>query len=202
MNLAVLLSGSGRTLQNFIDLIAQKKLDATIKVVISSKPDAYGITRAKKHGIPCHIISRKDHASGGGFSNAITKVLKHYKPDLIALAGFIHFYRVPAKYAGRVMNIHPALLPAFGGKGYYGEKVHQAVLNYGARFSGCTVHFVDNVYDHGPIILQRVVPVLPDDTAKTLAERIFREECIAYPEAINLFARNRLKIVDNKVIIK
>jgi formyltetrahydrofolate-dependent phosphoribosylglycinamide formyltransferase len=201
VNLAVLLSGSGRTLQNFIDLANQKKLDAAIKVVISSKPGVQGIARAQKHNIPCAVIPRKEYKSDDDFSQAITEALRPYQPGLIVLAGFIHFYRVPPEYAGRVMNIHPALLPAFGGKGYYGDKVHQAVIKSGARSSGCTVHFVDNVYDHGAVILQHAVPVLPDDTSHTLADRVFKEECIAYPEAINLFAQGKLKIVNNKVII-
>ena len=200
VRLAVLLSGSGRTLQNFIGQLALKKLGADIVVVISSKADAYGIARAKKQGIPCQVIPRKDYKSDDDFSRAITGALKKYQPDLIALAGFIHFYQIPPEYSGKVMNIHPALLPAFGGKGYYGYKVHQAVIKYGAKFSGCTVHFVDNVYDHGPIILQRVVPVYPNDTTDALADRVFKEECIAYPEAINLFARGKLKIENNKVI--
>ncbi|MFA5794263.1 MAG: phosphoribosylglycinamide formyltransferase [Candidatus Brocadiia bacterium] len=200
IKLAVLLSGSGRTLQNFIDLAAQKKLDAEITAVISSKEGAYGIERAKKHGIPAYIVPRKNYKSDDEFSLAVSQILHKHKPDLIVLAGLIHFYKIPPEYSLRAMNIHPALLPAFGGKGYYGEKVHQAVIKYGVKFSGCTVHFVDNVYDHGPIIIQRVVPVLDDDTPETLADRVFKEECIAYPEAINLYARGKIKVVNNRVL--
>ncbi|MFH1227419.1 MAG: phosphoribosylglycinamide formyltransferase [Planctomycetota bacterium] len=199
VKLAVLLSGTGRTLQNFLDLIARKELDAEITAVISSKEGAYGIERAKKHGIPVYVAPRKNFKSDDEFSAAVNLILRKHAPGLIALCGMIHFYKVPSEYSGKVMNIHPALLPSFGGKGYYGEKVHQAVIKYGVKFSGCTVHFVDNVYDHGPIIVQRVVPVLNGDTPETLAERVFKEECIAYPEAINLFARGKIKIIDNRV---
>jgi len=201
LNLGVLLSGSGRTLQNFIDRIAEGKLPARISVVISSKPDAYGLERARKHRIPAFVINRKDFKTTKEFSGAITQKLKEHPVDLITMAGFIHLYKIPPEYEGKVMNIHPALLPAFGGKGFYTHKVHETVLESGAKFSGCTVHFADNVYDRGPIILQRVIPVLDDDTPDTLAERVFKEECIAYPEAIRLCAEGRLKMKGNRVII-
>ncbi|MEK7449828.1 MAG: phosphoribosylglycinamide formyltransferase [Planctomycetota bacterium] len=194
INIAVLLSGSGRTLQNFIDLIDQKKLAAGIQAVISSKEGAYGLERAKKHNIPNYLIPRKNYQSTEEFSEAINQVLKKHPVDLIVMAGFIHLYKIPPEYQGKVMNIHPALLPAFGGKGYYTDKVHQAVLKSGARTSGCTVHFADNAYDRGPIIIQKVIPVLDNDTPETLAERVFQQECLAYPEAIQLFAEGRLKI--------
>lgn len=201
INLAVLLSGSGRTLQNFIDRIRDGSLNAKIHIVISSEPDAYGIERAKEHNIPTAIVRFDDFKDVNSFSEAITKEIEKYPIDLITLAGFIRFYRIPDKYLGRVMNIHPGLIPAFCGKGYYGERVHKAVLEYGAKVSGCTVHFADNFYDRGPIIIQRVVPVFDNDTVETLAERVFAEECIAYPEAIRLFADGRLKIEGRKVKI-
>jgi phosphoribosylglycinamide formyltransferase 1 len=193
VNLAVLLSGSGRTLQNFIDLIAQNKLPANIQVVISSKKDAYGLERAKKHNIPTHLVERKQFASTEEFSQAINNVLKKYPIDLIAMAGFLNLYIISPEYKGRVMNIHPALLPDFGGKGFYTDKVHQAVLDAGVKFSGCTVHFADNTYDTGPIILQKKVPVLENDTAHELADRVFQAELEAYPEAIRLFAEGKLQ---------
>jgi phosphoribosylglycinamide formyltransferase-1 len=193
INLAVLLSGSGRTLQNFIDLIAQDKLPAKIQVVISSKKNAYGLERAKKHNIPAHLVERKQFASTEEFSQAINNVLKKYPIDLIAMAGFLNLYIIPPEYKGKVMNIHPALLPDFGGKGFYTDKVHQAVLDAGVKFSGCTVHFADNTYDTGPIILQKKVPVLENDTAHKLADRVFQAELEAYPEAIRLFAEGKLQ---------
>lgn len=201
INLAVLLSGSGRTLQNFINRIQDGSLNARIRIVISSEPNAYGIERAKKHNIPAVVVRFKDFKDVNSFSEAITEQIDKYLIDLIVMAGFIRLYRITDKYLGRVMNIHPGLIPAFCGKGNYGERVHRAVLEYGAKVSGCTVHFADNLYDHGPIIIQRVVPVLDNDTVETLAERVFAEECIAYPEAIRLFAEGRLKIEDRKVKI-
>jgi formyltetrahydrofolate-dependent phosphoribosylglycinamide formyltransferase len=201
INLGILLSGSGRTLQNFVELIKTGQLPARIQVVIGSKEDAYGLERARQNNLPAHLIKRNDFKSTEEFSRAVTATLKKYPIDLVTMAGFIHLYKIPAEYEGKVMNIHPALLPQFGGKGYYYHHVHEAVLESGARFSGCTVHFADNTYDHGPIIIQRVIPVLDDDTPETLAERVFKEECLAYPEAIRLFAQKRLRIEGRRVKI-
>ncbi|MFO0792924.1 MAG: phosphoribosylglycinamide formyltransferase [Candidatus Brocadiaceae bacterium] len=201
INLGVLISGSGSTLQNFIDQIQSAKLPATIQVVISSKSGVVGIERARKHNIPTVVVSRAGFKDVDSFSNAINTELDKYPIDLITLAGFLHLYRIPEKYLGRTMNIHPGLIPAFCGHNYYGKKVHEAVLDYGAKVSGCTVHFADNHYDTGPIIIQRAVPVLEDDTPETLAARVFKEECIAYPDAIRLFAEGRLKIEGRKVRI-
>ena len=201
VNLAVLLSGSGRTLQNFIDRIQDCSLNARIRIVISSEPDAYGLERAKKYNIPTAIVRFDDFKDDNSFSEAITEQIEKHSVDLITMAGFIRFYRIPDKYLGRVMNIHPGLIPAFCGKSYYGERVHRAVLEYGVKVSGCTVHLADNLYDQGPVIIQRVVPVFDNDTVETLAERVFAEECIAYPEAIRLFAEGKLKIEGRKVKI-
>jgi formyltetrahydrofolate-dependent phosphoribosylglycinamide formyltransferase len=185
IDLAILISGSGRTLQNFIEEIAAKRLDARIKVVVSSSPSAGGNERARAAGIPLEIVDRK----APDFSDAITRAVDANKPDLVLLAGFLHLWKFPTRYEGRVLNIHPALLPDFGGKGMYGERVHDAVLQSGAKESGCTVHIADLRYDRGPIILQRKVPVLPNDTHATLAARVFAEECIAYPEAVRIVAQ-------------
>ena len=201
INLGVLISGSGNTLQNFIDQIEQGKLIATIQITISSKPNAAGMDKARKHGIPTAIVPYSNYKNVDAFSHAITAELDKYPIDLITLAGFVHFYKIPEKYKGKVMNIHPGLIPAFCGHNYYGNKVHEAVINYGAKVSGCTVHFADNVYDNGPIIIQRTVPVLEDDTPESLAARVFREECEAYPEAIRLFAAGLLKIEGRKARI-
>jgi phosphoribosylglycinamide formyltransferase-1 len=192
VDLAVLLSGGGRTLQNFIDQIAAGKLDARIRVVVSSRRDAAGVRRAREAGIPCHVVERRRFGSGEEFSAAITEVLEPYAVDLVLLAGFLQLYLFPDKYRGRVLNIHPGLLPRYGGRGMYGHHVHEAVLAAGDTESGCTVHLADHEYDHGPIVLQRRVPVLPGDTPETLAERVFAAECEAYPEAVRLFAAGKL----------
>ncbi|KKM14228.1 hypothetical protein LCGC14_1708210, partial [marine sediment metagenome] len=146
-------------------------------------------------------VKYSDYDSSEIFSNAMIKEIEKYPIDLIILAGFMHLLRIPDKYSEKVMNIHPGLIPSFCGKGYYGHHVHKAVIESGIKVSGCTVHFVDNEYDHGPIIMQRTVPVYEDDTPDTLAQRVFKEECIAYPEAINLFAEGRLKIEGRRVKI-
>jgi formyltetrahydrofolate-dependent phosphoribosylglycinamide formyltransferase len=201
LNLAVLISGSGTTLQNLIDKIDDKTLNARIQIVISSSPDAYGIKRAEQNNIPVAIVQHKGYYNSEIFSNTIIKEIEKYPVDLIILAGFLHLFKIPDKYAGKAMNIHPGLIPAFCGKGYYGHHVHKAVIESGVKVSGCTVHFVDNEYDCGPIIIQRVVQVHEDDSPETLAQRVFKEECIAYTEAINLFAEGRLKIEGRKVMI-
>lgn len=199
LHLGVLISGGGNTLQNFLDRIEAGSLPASIQVVISSKPGVAGLNRAKKYHIPTSVVPYANYSDIDAFSHAITAELDKYPLDLITLAGFVHFYKIPEKYQGKAMNIHPGLIPAFCGHHYYGRKVHEAVINYGAKVSGCTVHFADNVYDNGPIIIQRTVPVLDDDTPETLAARVFKEECEAYPEAIRLFAEGRLKIEGRKV---
>jgi formyltetrahydrofolate-dependent phosphoribosylglycinamide formyltransferase len=199
LKLAVLLSGGGTTLQNVLDRIDAGELPARVQVVVSSKPEAYGLERARSRNIDTHVIARRDFPNSAAFSEAVTNTIEPYQPGLILLAGFMQLYRVPEKYLGKVMNIHPALIPAFCGKGLYGHRVHEAVLEHGAKVSGCTVHFVDNRYDHGPIIVQKTVPVLEGDTAETLAARVFQKECEAYPEAIRLFAEGRLVIDGRRV---
>jgi len=183
IKLAVLLSGGGRTLQNFIDLAEQGQLPATIELVVSTRAEAGGIARAEAAGITTTVVAKKGKTTDE-FSDDISAALDTVTPDLVCLAGFMCFYHIPDRYAGRVMNIHPALLPAFGGKGMYGHYVHEAVLEAGCKFTGCTVHFADNKYDHGPIILQKVVAVLDDDDADTLADRVFEQEKAAYPQAM------------------
>jgi phosphoribosylglycinamide formyltransferase 1 len=193
LSIAVLISGGGTTLQNLIDRIAIGALRARIVLVISSRADAYGVVRAKQAGLPIGIVSRREFHSTEAFSKAIFELCGRNGTGLVCLGGFLHLVRIPKDFDGRVMNIHPALLPAFGGKGMYGRHVHEAVLAAGVKESGCTVHFVDNEYDHGPVILQRRVPVLKDDTPETLAARVFEEECEAYPEAIRLYAEGKLR---------
>jgi phosphoribosylglycinamide formyltransferase 1 len=194
LQLAVLLSGSGTTLQNLIEHIEAGTLSASVILVVSSQPEAYGLLRAKRYGVEAICIPRKAYRDAQAYSDELNRTLDRFAPDLIALAGFLHVFHYAPHYRGRVMNIHPSLIPAFCGKGFYGLRVHQAALAYGVKVSGCTVHFADEEYDHGPIILQRVVPVLDQDTPGRLAERVAVAERKAYPEAIQLFAEGRLQV--------
>jgi phosphoribosylglycinamide formyltransferase 1 len=186
VRLAVLLSGGGRTLQNFIDQIADGHLDATIEVVISSSPTAGGVEKAHAAAIAAEVVDRRQFRDDASFSDAITAILDDHGVDLVLLAGFLRRYLFPPRYHGRVLNIHPGLLPKFGGHGMYGHHVHAAVLAAGEPESGCTVHIADHEYDHGPIVVQTRVPVLLDDTPDTLADRVFAAECEAYPEAVRI----------------
>src|SRR5262249_35150288 len=149
-------------------------------LVVSSRSDAYGIQRAETAGLPTVVVERKAYASPEAFSARIFDHCREVKAELVCLAGFLQLIRVPEDFQNRVMNIHPALIPAFCGKGYYGHHVHEAALAHGVKVSGCTIHFADNQYDHGTIILQRAVPVLEGDTPDTLAARVFSQECEAY----------------------
>jgi formyltetrahydrofolate-dependent phosphoribosylglycinamide formyltransferase len=200
LRLGVLLSGSGTTLQNLLDRIGDGRLPGVVVAcVVSSRADAVGLERARRAGLPAFVVERKPCPSRAEFSRLILDHCRSAGVDLVCLAGFLHLLDVAPDFGGRVMNIHPALLPAFGGKGYHGLNVHRAVLEAGVKVSGCTVHFADNEYDHGPIILQRVVPVLEDDTPETLQARVFAVECEAYPEAIRLFAEGRLHVEGRRV---
>lgn len=201
IRLAVLLSGSGTTLQNLIDKQERHELDVEIVGVIGSKPDAYGLERARSHGIPERAICRRDYDDQAAFNTAVWQEIRAHQADLVVLAGYMLLLEVPADYKDRIMNVHPALIPSFCGHKMYGHHVHQAVLDYGARISGATVHFVDEMYDHGPIILQESVPVLQEDTADTLAERVQALERKLYPQAIQLFAEGRLRVEGRKVRI-
>lgn len=199
LNLAVLVSGSGTTLQNLIDRIAAGSLAAKISLVLGSRPNLVGLKRAERAGLKHAAVDRRAYTDPAAFSRDVFARCDEVKPDLIVCAGWLCLLDIPPHYRGRIMNIHPALLPSFGGKGMYGQKVHQAVLDHGCKVSGCTVHFVDQTYDTGPIILQRSCPVMEEDDAHTLAERVFEEEKIAYPQAIQLFAGGRLKIEGRRV---
>ncbi len=202
MRLGVLISGGGTTLQNLIDHIKRGQLAATIACVISSRPNAYGLVRAKNHNIPAYVVSRKEFRDDlAGFNREIWRHLRHHDVDLVILAGFLSLIEVPSDYAYRMMNIHPALIPSFCGTGLYGHKVHEAVLESGVKVTGATVHFVDEEYDHGPIILQEPVPVYDDDTPETLAERVMAKERELYPRAIQLYAEGRLRIENRRVRI-
>ena len=199
LRIAVLLSGTGRSLVNLLQKIGAGRLGAEVAVVVGSKADAYGLVRAREYGVDAMSVPRRDYDDLEAFNAAINAVLLPYGVDLVVLAGFLSLYQPPPGLAGRVMNIHPALLPSFGGKGFYGDRVHQAVLASGVKVSGCTVHFADAAYDRGPIILQTAVPVLEDDTAPSLAARVFAAECEAYPRAIQLYADGRLRVEGRRV---
>jgi phosphoribosylglycinamide formyltransferase-1 len=175
--MAVLLSGSGRTLDNFHERIQDGSLNAEIKVVISNVKDVLGLQKAEKYGYPNY------HAVGNG---AINEILKDYDVNLICLAGYLKLYEPPPELQRNVLNIHPALIPSFCGDGFYGMRVHRAVKAKGVMVSGCTVHFADNRYDEGPIVVQKCVPLAYDDTPEKIAAKVFAVECIAFPEAINL----------------
>ena len=188
VKLAVLLSGGGTTLQNFIDRIADGRLDAEIPIVVSSTPRAGGIERARKAGIDVEVVDRREFEDDVALSAAITDVIERYDVDLVILGGFLRRYVFPERWKGRVLNVHPGPLPQFGGKGMYGHHVHEAVLAAGERESAASVIIADEEYDHGPVLVEKRVPVLADDTPETLAARVFAAECDAFPEAVELMA--------------
>lgn len=199
IRLAVLISGGGTTLVNFLKKIELGELNAEIPLVIASKPDCGGILKSHDAGLRCDIIVRSDFDDTKSFSDAIFERCREASVDLVTLAGFLSFILVPDDFENRVMNIHPSLIPAFSGSGFYGHHVHEAVVKRGVKVSGCTVHFADNEYDHGPIILQRTVIVTTSDTPDDVAAKVFEQECEAYPEAIRLFAEGRLLVAGQTV---
>ena len=182
--LAVALSGGGTTLQNLAEQIEQGTLDAEIVCVITSNSTCFGIERSRDLGLPTHVMPRKQYDDKHAFSEAVFNACRTAQADLLCLAGFLSLLVIPDDYEGRVLNIHPSLLPKFGGKGMHGHHVHEAVIEAGETESGCTVHLADNTYDTGPTVLQKTCPVMPGDTPDVLATRVFELECAAYPEAI------------------
>jgi phosphoribosylglycinamide formyltransferase 1 len=198
IRLAVCVSGAGTTLQNLIDAIQARRLRARIVQVVASKPRIGAIPRAEAARIPL-ALTVQGAQTPATFSASVFDPIRAQKADLVVLAGFLSLLEIPPDYRGRVINIHPSLIPAFCGRGFHGKNVHQAALDAGVKVSGCTVHFADETYDSGPIILQRTVPVLDGDTPATLAERVFQAECQALPDAITLYAAGRLKIEGRRV---
>jgi len=196
--IAVLISGSGTNLQSIIDALAANRLDAKIEVVLSNRADAFGLVRAKNHGIPSEVLDHKSFPSREAYDQAIVDLLRARGVKLVALAGFMRLLSpvFVAAFSNRIMNIHPALLPSFPGL-----HVQKKALEHGVRFSGCTVHFVNEECDEGPIIIQAVVRVFPDDTEEQLAERILKQEHRIYPRAIQLYAQGRLHVVGRKVLV-
>ncbi|HHV10510.1 MAG TPA: phosphoribosylglycinamide formyltransferase [Clostridiales bacterium] len=206
LKLAVLVSGGGTNLQALIDQIEQNKLTGVkIEVVISNREGAYALTRAKQHGISSEVILKKDYADKEAYAEALLKLLDSYRPDLVVLAGCLLIIpeQVVRSYQNRIINIHPALIPAFCGDGYYGLKVHEAVLERGVKVTGATVHFVDEGTDTGPIILQKAVYVQPGDTPEVLQQRVMEEaEWELLPKAVQLIADHKILIENNIVTIK
>lgn len=196
--IGVLISGSGTNLQSIIDAIDAQALDAKIEVVVSNKADAYGLARAQKHNLYTVVLEHKSYPSREAYDQAVLDILQRCGIELVVLAGFMRLLSplFIKAYSNRIMNIHPALLPAFPGL-----HVQKKAVEHGVRFSGCTVHFVNDECDDGPIIMQAVVPVFPDDDESALAARILKQEHRIYPRAIQLYAQGRLRVVGRKVIV-
>ncbi|MDG3007117.1 phosphoribosylglycinamide formyltransferase [Paludisphaera mucosa] len=202
IRLAVCVSGGGTTLQNLLDRIAAGSLDARVVQVVASRPGIAAIAKAEKAGLPVAVAaSARQKIDVESYSASIFDPIRASGADLVLLAGFLALVKIPADFRGRVINIHPGLIPSFCGKGYYGGRVHQAALDYGVKVSGCTVHFASDQYDEGPIILQKTVPILEGDDAHALAARVFEAEKDALPEAVALFAAGRLSIDGRRVRI-
>lgn len=205
LNIAVLVSGGGTNLQALID--AEKKgeiVNGKITCVISSKPGVYALERAEKNGIPTVVIARSDYKDIASYTAAITKELQDRKADLVVYAGFMTILdsQIVKAFPGKMMNVHPALIPSFCGKGFYGLHVHEAVLESGVKLTGATVHFVTEECDGGPIIMQKAVPVLKGDTPEMLQKRVMQEcEWKILPESVSLFCQGRIKIIGNKTEI-
>lgn len=204
VKIAVLVSGGGTNMQAVIDQIEEGNINGKIEVVISSKDTAYALDRAAQHGIEGIYIGKKNYPDSVKRTEAILKVLQEKKIELIVLAGYMSILdeKLVNAYKGKIINVHPSLIPSFCGKGYYGEKVHQAALDYGVKISGATVHFVDEEADTGPVILQKPVEVQDDDTVKTLAARVLEAEHQLLPKAVKLFCEGKLHIEGRRVRIR
>jgi phosphoribosylglycinamide formyltransferase-1 len=199
--IAVLLSGSGTSLENLLERIDEGTVPGRVCVVVASKASAFGLERARRRGIPAVAVPRKEYPDVGRFNDAVHAALAPHAPELVLLLGFLSPFETRGRYDGRTLNVHPALIPAFCGRGFYGHRVHEAVLAAGVKLTGATVHFVDAEYDHGPIVLQEAVEVRDDDTPETLAARVQEAERRLVPEAVRLFAEGRLKVRGRRVTI-
>lgn len=206
LRVAVLASGSGTTFQNLVERSRlasgdPARLDADIVALAVSRPDAFARTRAEKLGVPCVVLPREIQKDPAALGSAVGAFLESHRAGLCVMAGFLKLWTIPSDWRGFVINVHPALLPAFGGKGMYGHHVHEAVVAAGVKVTGCTVHFCDDEYDHGPIVLQRTVPVAFEDTPDDVAARVVAAEREALPEAIGLIAARRVDIDGRRVRI-
>lgn len=197
--IAVLISGGGTTLKNLLDCRDRGELPVDFRLVVSSNPAAKGLGYAEAAGIPTVVAEKTKGVSPSAFSEAVFGPCRAAGAELVVMGGFLKHVLIPADFENRVVNIHPSLIPAFCGKGMYGLHVHEAVLAFGAKLSGCTVHFVDNEYDHGPIIAQAAVPVCDDDTPQSLQQRVFAAECAALPAAIRRLALGELRVENGRV---
>jgi phosphoribosylglycinamide formyltransferase-1 len=197
--IAVLISGGGTTLRNLIERQERDGLPIDIRLVISSNPTAKGLQFAADAMIPSLVIEKKKSLSAGEYEQQMFDPCRAAGVQYVVMAGFLKHVPIPGDFTNRVINIHPSLIPAFCGQGMYGLKVHQAVIDYGAKVTGCTVHFVDNEFDHGPIIGQWPVPVLNSDTAETLQARVFQAECEAYPEVLRGLVRGAISLTGRRV---
>lgn len=204
VRMAALISGGGSNLQAILDAIGDGRIHGDMVLVISDQRDVYGLERARREGIPTRTIVKSDYPSRKDWNREILSTLQEYWVELVLLAGFMSILggEVVRHYPNAMMNIHPALIPAFSGKGYYGHRVHRAVLDYGVKVTGATVHFVDEGTDTGPIILQEVVRVHPEDDVESLAKRVLEVEHRLYPKAVELFTKGRLSVQGRKVIIQ
>ncbi len=200
--IAVLISGGGTTLRNLLERINAGTLPVDIRLVISSAPGSRGLTFAATAGIAAEVLQPCEFANQDAYSRTIFDRCRTAGVQVVVMGGFLKRLTIPEDYTNRVTNIHPALIPSFCGHGMYGHRVHEAALEYGVKLSGCTVHFADNEYDHGPVILQQAVPVLPDDTPDTLAARVFQAECEAYPAALRLLAEGRVTVEGRRVYVR
>lgn len=202
LRVAVLLSGEGTSLENLCEQVERGRVPVKIALVVASKADAGGLARAERRGIPAVAVPRKQHPGVDDFNDHIHAALAEHDVDFVALLGFLSPFQLRKRYAGRAINVHPALIPAFSGAGMYGARVHRAVIERGVKVSGATVHFVDAEYDHGPIILQQAVPVREDDNAQSLAARVQAVERELVPEALRLVAEGRVRIEEGRVRIE
>ncbi len=194
LRLGCLISGGGRTVLNLAEAIERWAIPARIEVVLAHRESIPGVERCREAGLPVRILTIDDHPDTESIHDRIDRMLEHVDVDLVCLAGYLRHFRVADRWNDRVINIHPSLLPRHGGPGMYGNKVHAAVLAAGDSRSGCTVHAVDEIYDHGAVIHQIECPVLPDDTAVSLADRVFKEECRALPEVIRAWSKGEVSI--------
>ncbi len=199
--ISVLISGGGTTLKNLVQCRDRGKLNVDIVQVLSNNPTAGGLEIAADAKIRTTVINHKDVSGIEPFSSEIFESIRKCKADLVVMGGFLRRVKIPCDFENRVINIHPSLIPSFCGKGHYGFRVHRGVIEYGCKISGCTVHFVDDQYDHGPIIAQTAVPVLNDDTPEDLARRVFEKECELYPQVINSIAAGHVTISNRRVKI-
>lgn len=204
---AVLLSGGGRTLLNLLDRSdparGGDRLPIEVVLALSSSARALGLERARARGVPAEAVRRRASEDTAGYTERVFARCREAGAELVCLAGWLKLLRpIPADFQGKVLNIHPALIPAFCGHGYYGERVHRAVWEQGVKLTGCTVHLVDDEYDHGPIVLQRPVPLTGEESPEEIAAKVFAQELEAYPEAIRLLASGRLVVDGRRVRLR